>query len=95
MVDVGKTEVKKFFTSSTVNKSTLAAVLKQQRFSWNPDRMCWEEAQLDKNVLSKIAEVYQIVISLWKKLEAASLEEKERQDRKREQEAKELKKKEI
>ena len=50
--------------------------------------MCWKEAQLDKNVLSKIAEVYQIVISLWKKAEAASLEEKESQDQKRAQEAK-------
>lgn len=71
--DVEKAEVEKFYLDCAVAGSTdqerteLAKVLKTERVRWHPDKMQQKLGQLDKDVLQKVVEVFQIVDELWGK----------------------------
>ena len=69
--DIEKVEVEKFYLdygaagSADEEKSVLAKVLKTERVRWHPDKMQQKLGQLDKDVLQKVVEVFQIVDTLW------------------------------
>lgn len=72
-VDVEKSEVEKFYLDCAVageqeqeqEQSELAKVLKTERVRWHPDKMQQKLGQLEKDVLQKVVEVFQIVDALW------------------------------
>lgn len=69
--DIGMAEVERFYLnygvagSADEEKPALAKVLKSERVRWHPDKMQQKLGQLDKDVLEKVVEVFQIVDSLW------------------------------
>lgn len=71
--DVAREEVEKFYLDCALTgsleqeKAELARVLKAERVRWHPDKMQQKLGQLDKDVLQKVVEVFQIVDGLWGK----------------------------
>lgn len=69
--DIEKVEVERFYLdygaagSANEGKSALAKVLKTERVRWHPDKMQQKLGQLDKDVLQRVVEVFQIVDTLW------------------------------